>query len=154
MLVILECFSEGRSLWQFWHNVCGHGTFAVSTSAPLSGKSSAVVYVRSPGDNIQLYQHGFSLQPNTTYELSFAAYSDKAQNMSVHVHKHGSPYTSYGLAGQSIDLGNHWNSFKITFTTPNLTDMNDGRLRFWFANTAKEGSKYYIGQVVLRQANS
>ena len=55
------------------------------------------VAISVPGDNVQLYQSGISLEPNTKCRLEFSARSNSGHDLSVNLHKHDSPYTNYGL---------------------------------------------------------
>jgi hypothetical protein len=112
------------------------------------------VNINIPGGNVQLYQKGIVLQPNTNYRLTFAAYSNNGRDMSLYLHKHGDPYTNYGLNNRLVDLTTGWQEFTIDFKTKNLTGMNDGRLRFWFAPYDAAGTVYHIDRVVLRPVGS
>ena len=145
------CFADGNRPWKFRH-FSQQGTFTRSRTDPFAGEFSAEIAIQSPNRNIQLYQHNIQLQPNTTYELSFAAYSSDGRNMSIWLHKHSKPYTNYGLAGQWVNLKPYWQEFTMTFTTPDLADMNNARLRFWFAPYTDAGTVYHIDRVVLRPA--
>lgn len=147
-VVANHCFIEGSAPWQFWTD--GQGAYNISLTNPFAGTSAAEVRINVPGSNVQFYQTGIVLQPNTSYELSFAAYSNNGRDMSLFLHKHGSPYTSYGLANRVVDLTTNWQVFTMEFTTPNIAAMNDGRLRFWFAPFDAAGTIYHIDRVVLR----
>jgi hypothetical protein len=74
--------------------------------------------------------------------------------VSLHRHNHDGTYTNYGLRSYRVDLQPYWKYFTTTFTTPNLSNMNDGRLRFWFAPFAKAGAVYQIDHVVLRPVSN
>jgi hypothetical protein len=103
-----------------------------------------------PGTNIQLYQMGLSLDPNTDYQLSFAAYSNTGRDLSVSLMKHGSPFTNYGISKQAFNLGTGWAVYTLSFRTKNFSTLvNDGRLMFWFADTAVAGDQFFIDNVVL-----
>lgn len=145
------CFIEGKTPWKFFHTN-NQGTYTLSQSNPYAGKSSARIEVLAPAKNIQLYQAGINLKPNTTYELAFAAYSDDGRdmNLAVHRHNHDGTYTNYGLAGRRVNLEPYWKWFVVTFTTPNIGNTSDARLRFWFAPFAKAGTVYHIDRVLLR----
>lgn len=150
-LVSNFCFDEGRAPWQYWHND-HQGYYDVSTSNSFAGEHAAKIAAGVPGKNVQFYQAGLALQPKTTYELSFAAYSNDGRDMRVYVHRHNhdATYTNYGLRGERVNLERHWQVFTMTFTTPNLSNMNDARLRFWLAPFAQAGTVYHIDHVVLR----
>ncbi|MDL5501820.1 MAG: hypothetical protein QSU88_01245, partial [Candidatus Methanoperedens sp.] len=58
------------------------------------------------------------------------------------LHKHGSPYTNYGLS-YTANLGTNWQSFTTEFDTTGFAGViNDGRLRFWLAPFATAGDTY------------
>jgi hypothetical protein len=143
------CFDRRRASWRF--RMPAYGTFVASDVGSYSGSYAAEVTVSRAGKNTQLYQLGLDLEPNTEYELSFAAYSSDGGDMSVWVHQHRPPYTHYGLDGQRVRLDTSWQSFTYTFTTPDLADMDPARLRFWFKPYAQSGTVYHIDRVVLRQ---
>lgn len=141
-------FEFGTASWIFYTN--GTGTF--TTGPPASeGSNSANIVLNSVGTNIQLYQKGISLEPNTRYRLSFSAYSTSGHDLSVNLIKHGSPYTNYGLSYRA-NLGTSWQSFTTEFDTTGFTGVvTDGRLMFWLAPFAKAGDKYYIDNVRLEK---
>lgn len=146
--MVANCgFSSGRRPWQFYTD--SQGGFSVTSRTSYTGVSAARIRIIEPGKNVQLYQTGFALQPNSTYELSFAAYSNNGRDMRVFIHKHGEPYSSYGLGSTVVDLGTDWQLFSITFTTPNREYMYDARLRFWFAPFAVKDTTYFIDEVEL-----
>ena len=140
-------FESGRDHWQFYTN--GAGSFsddAIGAGSPHAGK----VVITSPGTNVQLYESGIPLKAHMRYRLSFKAYSSTAHRLSVFLHKHGSPYTSYGLENWSCDLTDQWETFMTEFTSANIADsINDARLRFWFAPYAIAGDQYFIDDVEL-----
>ncbi|MCB0132138.1 MAG: carbohydrate binding domain-containing protein, partial [Caldilineaceae bacterium] len=148
-LVQNYCFVDGTLPWRTYHDAY-LARDSVSSSSPFAGDQSAMITVWRWGRNIQFYQTGISLMPETTYELSFAALSNNGQDMSLYLHNHRSPYTSYGLRGVRVNLEPYWKVFTITFTTPARSDMNNARLRFWLAPYAKSGTVYQIDRVMLR----
>ncbi len=101
------------------------------------------------GSNIQLFQTDISLKSNTKYQLSFSAYSNSGHDLSVSLHKHTSPYTSYGLS-KTFDLSSEQQVFTTEFTSPFIM-ANDGRLRFWFVPYVTAGDIYYIDNVELKE---
>lgn len=144
------CFTEGKEPWQLYPNT---SDYILNSDAPLAGEYSAQITINTPGSRNQWYQHDIKLLPNTPYELSFAAYSEDGEDMRIFVHKHSAPFTTYGLDTKRIDLSYWdwgWSIYRFTFVTPDLPDMNDARLRFWFAPYAKPGTVYHLDQIVLR----
>ena len=145
-------FESGTTGWTYYTS--GQGTFTVGTPAH-EGSRAAQIAVNSAASNNQLFQSGITLEPNTTYTLSFAALSNTGRALKVSVQKHGSPFTSYGLSGQTVNLGTNWSVHTVSFTTRNFTStVNDARLMFWFADTALAGDKFSIDNVVLSKGTA
>lgn len=141
-------FEFWTTSWQFYTN--GSGIF---TAAPIGyeASKSANIVLYTGGNNIQLYQRGIMLEPNTHYKLSFAAYSTTGHDLKVQLIKHVSPYTGYGL-GQTFNLSKDWQEFSTEFTTTGFsTTVNDGRLMFYLVPFAKARDKYYIDYVQLEK---
>ncbi|MCB9151018.1 MAG: carbohydrate binding domain-containing protein [Caldilineaceae bacterium] len=140
------------SPWRFYSN--GRGTFLVTADA-VDGAAAALVEMDAVGGNVQLYQSGLTLEPHTHYQLRFDAKSSRGQDMRLYVHKHGAPYTNYGVRGAVVDLTSAYQSFVWEFTTGRFdTPVDDGRLRFWFAPYARAGDSYTIDNVVLRKVGA
>ncbi len=142
-------FESGSSDWLFYAN--SQAEFEVSSPAYQCEKAARITF-NSTGSNMQLYQKSFVLKANTTYQLSFAASSSSGNNLKVYLHKHGKPYTNYGINGELFDLAQDWQTYSTEFTTTNFTGTTDDtRLRFWFVNLAKSGDVYQIDDVVLEE---
>lgn len=127
---------SGSAGWNFYTN--GVGSFAAA--------GSGVVSITTKGTNTQLFQHGIALKPNTDYKLTFQASSSKDSDMQVYLHKHGSPYTNYGLSWNvpvTINTQTFTRSFKTTASA-----SSDARLRFWLIK-GLNGEKYTISNVIL-----
>ena len=148
-VVINPSFENGASPWKFYTN--GTGSFNISSSA-YEGTNAARITLATTGTNMQFNQTNISLEPNTDYELSFAAYSNTGHDLQVFLHKDTSPYTDYGLVNL-VNLTTSWSFYTISFTTDNFSDpVDDARLRFWFVNNASNGDEYWIDNVVLCKA--
>ncbi|MCL7413615.1 MAG: Ig-like domain-containing protein, partial [ANME-2 cluster archaeon] len=131
--------------WIFYSS--GKGTFSI-VSPGFDGSNSAKLALKKGGTNIQLYQTGVSLEPDTRYRLSFAAYSTTGHDMTVRLFKHVSPYTDYAPEF-TANLGKNWQTFTTEFTTKGFTGtVNDGRLQFWFVPFAA-GDTYFIDDIRL-----
>ncbi len=141
-------FESGTSGWSFYTN--GAGSYsAVSPGATGSGKALEVV-ITTEGTNVQLYQYGITLQPNTSYRLNFDGYSTAGHDLEVTLSQHVSPYTSYGLSGRVFNLTTSWQSFSVTFTTSGFSStIGDARLWFWLAPYDAAGDKFYLDNIVL-----
>lgn len=66
-------FESGQSNWTFFTN--GEGDFDVVTNDVYHCSNSARITIDEAGSNVQLYQRGIELQPNSQYQLRFAAKS-------------------------------------------------------------------------------
>ncbi|MCL7414391.1 MAG: carbohydrate binding domain-containing protein, partial [ANME-2 cluster archaeon] len=131
----------------------GTGTFS-TVSPGYEGGNMAKLALSSGGSNIQMYQTGITLEPDTRYLLSFAAYSKTGHDMTVRLFKHGSPYTAYA-PDVTANLGTGWQTFTTEFTTHGFTGtVNDGRLQFWLAPFAASGDTYYIDDVRLEKVSA
>ncbi|KPQ42520.1 MAG: Carbohydrate binding domain protein, partial [Candidatus Methanoperedens nitroreducens] len=153
-LIINPGFESGTASWLFYTN--GVGTFSPFSPGYGGSSNAAKLAFISIGTSMQLYQTGVTLEPNTRYRLSFAAYSTKGHDLKVNLIKHVAPFTNYGLY-QPINLGTSWQSFTIEFTTSGFVGtVRDGRLQFWFAGTgfAAAGDIYYIDDVRLEKVIS
>ena len=145
-------FEDGTNYWNFFTS--GEGDFVVTGTA-YEGSAAACVTTDTGGTNIQLYQANLSLEPNTNYQLTFAAKSNTGHDFKVSMLKHVAPYTNYGLAYHNINLTTGWNTYTIEFTTPDFgAPVNDARLMFWFADNATAGDQFWIDNVVLSKVDS
>ena len=141
-------FESGTTSWIFYTN--GVGTFS-SSSPGYNGTKTANISLNSNGTNIQLYQNGIMLEPETQYRLSYAAYSTSGHDLGVNLIKHVSPYTNYGLA-YTANLGATWQTFTIRFNTTGFTGtVSDGRLQFLLSPFAEAGDTYYIDDIRLEK---
>ncbi|MFZ3169883.1 MAG: immunoglobulin domain-containing protein [Candidatus Methanoperedens sp.] len=141
-------FESGKTSWLFFTG--GTGSFA-AVSPGFEGNNSARVILNSGSTNIQLYQTGIILEPNTRYRLSFAAYSNTGRDLVVRLFKQISPYTNYGL-DYTANLNTGWQTFTTEFTTKGFTGtVNDGRFLFWFAKFGVAGDTYRIDSVRLEK---
>ncbi len=146
-------FESGTSPWVFFTNASGNLT---TISPGPSSPNAAKVTLNTIGSNMQLYQSGITLQPNTQYRLTFKALSSVGHNLSVFLQRHTSPFTPYGINGHVFDLTPSWQTFTLDFTTtgfPPPTPSN-ARLRFRFDTFATPGDVYYIDDVTLEQLGS
>ena len=151
-LIANYCFENGSNPWLFFTN--GAGSYTTSTTDPYQGNYAAEVQIDQQGSNVQLYQKDITLEPNTVYELSFAAYSTNGNDLSVVVHEHDDDFTNYGL-NRTFNLSSGWATYQTTFTTKNFNaPVNDARLRFWLAPFDANNMTYRIDYVVLRKVNS
>jgi hypothetical protein len=157
-VIVNYSFETGESPWRF-HNDMGVGVAGLSDKDPYVGDKAIEVTIGDVSSNMQLYQKGIALEPDTTYELSFAAYSNDARDMRILIHQHESPYVNYGLRGwrARARLESDWITYRYTFTTPKRDDMSNARLRFWFVKNISGESKfaqpdtiYHIDHIVLR----
>jgi hypothetical protein len=148
-LLLNPGFESGTQNWKFYTS--GKGSFVASTPA-YEGSKSAKITIAVKSANDQLYQYNIGpLKANTSYRLSFAAYSTTGHDLSVYLHKHGSPYTNYGLSYKP-NLTTSWGLYFIDFTTFGFSGtVSDGRLRFFFSGYATNGDVYWIDRVQLSE---
>ncbi|MDH3252557.1 MAG: carbohydrate binding domain-containing protein [Ignavibacteria bacterium] len=140
-------FESGTASWSFYAN--GSSNFSIAGPA-YTGSGAGRVTVNQPGTNIQLYQVGIGLLPDTTYEISFAARSNTGHDLEVSIGKFGSPYTNYGLLPFVCDLTDGWAVFSTSFRTANFTSpVNDARLQFWLVPYAAAADEFWIDDVTL-----
>jgi len=145
--VLYSTFETGTAPWVFYTN--GGGTFTTDAAGPDSAHAGHIK-ITAAGTNVQLYQAGLVLEPNTLYTLSFNAYSNTGHDLSVSLQQNVSPYTNYGLVSSVANLTNSWKTYTIQFTTTGFSStVNDGRLMFWLAQYAAAGDEYYIDDVEL-----
>lgn len=145
-------FSRGTADWSFYAS--SDGAFTVHAPG-FRKKTSAKVYIYAPGSNIQLYQRNLIMSPDSTYRLSFAAFSTTGNDLEVSVHKGVPPYTPYGLSGVRVDLTPGWNVFVLPFTPENFTrPVNDVRLRFSFDGYGQAGDIYSLDNVRFQAVNA
>jgi hypothetical protein len=146
-------FENGTSSpWVFYSN--GIASFSIAAFGS-DGTRSARIAVTAEGTNVQLYQANLTVQSNTSYTLSFDAYSNTGHDLEVSLEKHVSPYTNYGLLSRYFNLSTNWQRFSVTFTTSGFSGTAaDGRLLFWFAPYEAAGDEYHIDNVVLSPVNS
>ncbi len=143
-------FESGTTGWVFYTN--GSGDF---TSMPPGndGANAARLNIVSIGNNMQLYQSGISLEPNTLYTLTFAAYSSSGNDLRMSLQRHDAPYTNYGLSNVPVNLTTGWQVVTLQFTTVGFSAaeaVNNGRLRFVLNGNAAAGDVYVIDNVVLQ----
>jgi hypothetical protein len=139
-------FDDGMASWMYFTN--GSGTFDVE--AGYLGSSSAHVHIDTVGGDMQLFQMGISLLPQTHYHLSFAARCSSGDDLQVAVLQHVAPYTGYGVPFQQVDLTTDWQVFTIDFVSMGFsTPVNDARLTFVMSGLGQAADDYWIDQVSL-----
>lgn len=141
-------FESKIAPWKFYTN--GKGGSSLAGPGYDGSVNAILIDVNVAGSNTQLFQSDLTLEPNTEYQLSFAAYSNTGVDLRVSLGKHSRPYTNYGLNRAVVDLTTGWQVYTLSFTTQNFSSsVNDGRLFFWFASDARGGDKYLIDDVRL-----
>ncbi|MFN0158703.1 MAG: immunoglobulin domain-containing protein [Bacteroidota bacterium] len=141
-------FESGITGWSF--NTSGAGVFSSVAPGFDGSAKSAKIDINTQGTNVQMYQSGRSLQSGRQYRLSFAAYSNSGHDLSVYIHKQGSPYTNYGLNNFVAGLTATWQTFSVQFTATGFAgSVNDARVRFWFSPYDAANDDYFIDKVVL-----
>jgi hypothetical protein len=136
-------FENGTAGWRLYTSG-GVGSFSTDSPAFECILAARLAFSGS-SSNMQFFQYGFALQPDTDYVLSFAAYSNSGHDLRVYLHRHSSPYTNYGLSGATADLTAAWRTYEMPFRTGSA--VSDPRLRFWFVGDAAGGDVYWIDDV-------
>ena len=141
-------FESGKTPWMVYPTT----SIAYNTVSPGSeGNYSAQLSFSSVPLGIQLYQPNIrTLEPNTRYRLTFAAYSTTGHDVSVKLKKTLSPYTSYGLDSM-INLGTAWQDYSVEFNTTVTSNVTDACLQFYLYPYAQVGDIYYIDNVRLEK---
>jgi hypothetical protein len=141
-------FEQGTSEWAFYTN----GTGTLSTGSPAYACTvAATIRISKAGTNVQFYQAGFALEPQTHYRLTFAAYSSTGRDLAVHLHQH-SGSANYGLQNVRFDLQTSWRLFTVDFTTSGFSEpTTDTRLRFWLAPYDAAKEIYWFDDVRLER---
>ena len=148
-LVKNPSFEVGTDPWKFYTSA--RGTFAADGLGP-DGSHAGHGVIRTTGSNVQVYQSGIPLKAGVRYRLSFKAYSTTGHLLQVFIHKHGDPYTDYGLDGWEPEVTTSWKTFSTEFTAENFADsVNDARLRFWLSPYAQAGDQYFLDDVDLEE---
>ncbi|MFA6097657.1 MAG: DUF2961 domain-containing protein [Candidatus Paceibacterota bacterium] len=151
-LILNFSFESGTSPWTFYTN--GTGTFTSSPPAS-TGLKAAKIFLSTLGTNMQLYQSGISLEPNTSYRLTFSAYSSTGHDFKVNLFKDISPYTNYGLASYTPNLTSSWQVFTKDFTTSGFSgNVSDTRFQVYFPGLASAGDIYYLDDLKLEKVIS
>jgi hypothetical protein len=140
-------FEVGTDHWHFQTD--GVATFVVDTPGAGSPRAAKLA-IDQPGDIVQFYQSGLTLEPGATYRLQFEGRSKSGRGLDIYLHKHWAPFTPYGLSSYHVDLDGQWRSFAVDFVAQNFDiPVSDGRLRFWLGPYAGAGDEYGIDNVVL-----
>jgi hypothetical protein len=140
-------FENNLRPWRFQSNRIGSWSTA---NAGYECAKAMTINIDRTASNIQLYQSGISLEANTRYRLSFAAYAERGQDLGVYLQKHGQPYTNYGLKVHQVNLQQGWQLYTVDFVTKGFSGTTtDARLRFWMAPFAQPGDRYLLDAVSL-----
>lgn len=116
----------------------------------IAGKQSARITVTTAKGSTQFFQKNLKLEPNSTYFLSFSAYSSLGSNLTASLGKQSALSVSYGLTNFEADLTKSWNKFTTQFTTSGFTTaVLDAQLTFDLTPFAKSGSTYTLDNIEL-----
>ena len=142
-------FESGTANWVFYTDATGSYT---AISPGYVGNNTAKISLNTLGINMQLYQSGISLEPNTSYRFTASAYSNTGHDILIKLFKSTSPSTEYGLS-YAPNLTASWQTFTQEFTTSGFSgNVSDGRLRFYFPGLASAGDVYYLDDLKLEKA--
>ncbi len=143
-------FEDQAANWAFFTN--GTASFSIATANPFQCAHNAQVSITASGSDVQLYQTGFLLLPNTSYTLKLAGRSSNGRDAQVFIQRDSAPQTNYGLRGFTMNLTPVWQVFEVEFTTGGFTTATtDTRLRIWLAPYDVNGTVFEFDDVVLVQ---
>ncbi|MBP1656102.1 MAG: hypothetical protein H6Q31_703 [Bacteroidetes bacterium] len=145
-------FENGTADWSFVSN--GAGDFTVA--APGYRKAtSAKIYITQSESSVELYQNNLVLSPDSTYRLSFAAFSSTGSDVVVSFQKSMPPYTSYGPDAERVNLTTGWKAYLLEFEPHNfLSPVNDVQLRFSFGVYGVAGDVFSLDNIRLAAVNA
>ncbi len=142
-------FESGTEPWALFSN--GVATLNDDAAGAAGGKAAHVV-ISGEGTNVQLYQAGICLEPNTLYKLTLKARANRPTAVAVTLLKNTCPFTSYGLV-EDLYLERSWKTFSVEFSTPQFNvPVTDARLMFWLASFDAQGDEYFFDDIVLKKA--
>lgn len=158
--LVLLAFSAPAQLRAAGDNAVANGDFeggttgwacrncTLSAGAPAQNGAAGQFTTTSRSARGQLTQTNISLEPNTTYELSFWARSANGNDVQVTLAQQVAPRTNYGLKNKTFNLTTDGQVFTHTFTTTGFTQpVNDARLMFQAAKG--KGVQYSIDNITL-----
>jgi hypothetical protein len=120
----------------------------LSVGGPAQAGAAGQFTTTSRSARAQMFQTGITLQPNTTYELSFWGRSSDGKNVRVTLAQQVAPRTNYGIKNKVFDLTQDGQVFTYTFTTTGFAQpVSNARLLFQ-ADKGK-GVQYSIDNISL-----
>ncbi|VVB55282.1 Carbohydrate binding domain protein [uncultured archaeon] len=150
-IILNPGFESGTTYWSFYTD--GSGSFLNDVPGVASSHAGHIKIIK-PGTNVQLFQKGLVLLPDTLYQLNFKAYSNTGHDLSISLMKHGSPYTKYGLSNYVVNLGTTWKDYSIQFKSSGFSGtVTDARLMFWLAPYDASEDQYFFDDVTLTPAS-
>jgi hypothetical protein len=146
-LVSNPSFERGAEGWSFSSD--GRGEF-VQSSPGYDDSLAARVSVVKTGANTQLCQRSVFVEPDSTYQLTFAASANASRTVTVSLLRDDPPFTNYGLKSYEVQLTTTWRLFSVQFKGKNLTaPVANGCLQFMLAPDAKVGDVFAFDDVRL-----
>jgi hypothetical protein len=134
-------FENGTTGW-----TCRYCT--ASAGAPAASGAAGQFTTTHRTARAHLSQTNITLEPNTTYELSFWGRSANGANVTVILAQQGGALANYGIRNVTFDLTSVGQVFTHTFTTTNFSQpVGDARLRFLAAKG--NGLKYSLDNITL-----
>lgn len=131
-------------------NWVGYSDGIVEFNAFSPGKDSsysARFSISSEGSDVWVYQSGIILLPDTTYNLTFDAYSDSGQNLRIILSDDVNGNDNYGI-DRVFDITNSWDNHRMEFTTP--VSISSARLTFWLGDWDATRGDYFFDNICLR----
>ncbi len=116
------------------------------TTFEIAG-GQGIVDIVVPGENVQVFQHGVSLEGGTEYRLRILASGTDGAAFQVRVIQGTAPFTPYGLS-ERVELGETAEWHSMVFRTTD-GDKDDGRFMLWFAPYDQAGLQYRFDTIEL-----
>ena len=132
-----------------WYLMQSHGSVAALTftaDGPNERSPASRLEIKHVGKkayDVQLYQEGINIDPNSTYTLRFEAKADRTRRIGVGL-LDPKPYRH--LDGGSVSLSEKWEKYSITMT-PGITSATS---RLAFANLDPTPGAVWISNISLR----
>lgn len=156
-LVRNSSFDEGVSYWDR-HNLTAYDSIVDPFEGGRYDRSGRVHFPLNP-TTANLFQTDITLEPETEYNISFAARSNRPLNDEIVLNLTalslgilGSPREpySYGLDNVAVEVSTEWQVYFITFETPpSFAREDDTTLSFDFKDWSGLRGSYSLDRIVI-----
>lgn len=141
-------FENGIVGWEKYSDKSA--SLIISDKASLDGSTAGRFMIGIEGQNTQLFQDGFILEPNTEYTLSFDVKSESGNDLQLYIQENKTPYRNLGLERIRIDVQEHWEPQSFVFATANFSGTTEAtRLKFHFGELDQDNDIYEFDNITL-----